>query len=119
MTNATQTQDTIETLLAQAAAKRESAKSAIEKAESLEAQAAALGVVFDTEVGAAVKAKRRSGDLVDGTFQGAKDTGRGILVAVQVGEGFEAEVLKLPLSSVIFGSEEEAVEDNDPLAGVE
>lgn len=112
-TQATETTTTVEDLRAQAAAKREAAAAATAKAEALDAQANALEVVFDTEVGAEVVAKRRNGDHVSGTFQGAKDTGRGILVAVQVGEGFEAEVLKLPLSSVTFSA------TVDPLAGVE
>ena len=122
---ATETTTTVEDLRNQAAAKREAAANAIAKAEQLEAQAAALAVVFDTAVGSAVKAKRRNGDVVDGTFQGAKDTGRGILVAVQVGEGFDAEVLKLPLSSVAFGEVEytdsepgQLVAESDPLAGI-
>lgn len=121
----TETTTTVEELRNQAAAKREAAANAIAKAEQLEAQAAALAVVFDTAVGSAVKAKRRNGDVVDGTFQGAKDTGRGILVAVQVGDGFDAEVLKLPLSSVTFGEAEGTQElitnpesDSDPLAGI-
>jgi len=122
---ATETTTTVEDLRNQAAAKREAAANAIAKAEQLEAQAAALAVVFDTAVGSAVKAKRRNGDVVDGTFQGAKDTGRGILVAVQVGDGFDAEVLKLPLSSVTFGEAEGTQElitnpesDSDPLSGI-
>lgn len=64
--------------------------------EAAEAQESVLHLALDT----AIKATRRDGSVVDAVFKGAKDTERGILVAVQIGEGFEAEVLRLPLSKV-------------------
>lgn len=73
-----------------------------------EAQESVLTLAIDTPI----KATRRDGSVVDALFKGAKDTERGILVAVQVGEGFDAEVLRLPLSKV-----EIPVADEHPLLG--
>jgi len=93
---------TIAALNEEATAKREQAAKLIEKAEALEAQAKAQGEVFDHKAGDPVRVTRRDGSVEDGTFQAAKDTDRGILVAVLVGDGFDAETLKLPVSKVEF-----------------
>lgn len=111
----TATTNATDELRTQAADKRAAAAKLIEKAEALEQQADSLAVVFDTAPGTVVKAKRRDGSIVDAVFVAAKDTGRGVLVAVTVGEGFEAEQLKLPLSSVTFNGVAK-VDESDPLA---
>lgn len=110
---ATDTRTASEKLRDVAAGHREDAAKLLAKADEKEALAANLEAVFSVEVGSPVTTKRRNGDVVQGTFQGAKDTGRGVLVAVQIGEGFDAEQLKVPLSNVTFG------EQADPLAGVD
>lgn len=114
-TEATTTTNATDELRTQAADKRAAAAKLIEKAEALEQQADSLAVVFDTAPGTVVSAKRRDGSIVDAVFVAAKDTGRGVLVAVTVGEGFEAEQLKLPLSSVTFNGAAK-VDESDPLA---
>ena len=91
----------------------EDAAKLVTKANEKNALADNLEAVFSVEVGSVVTTKRRNGDVVEGTFQGAKDTGRGVLVAVQIGTGFDAEQLKVPLSNVTFGQQA------DPLAGVD
>lgn len=68
-----------------------------------EAQEAMQHLPIDTPI----KATRRDGSVVDALYKGAKDTERGILVAVQVGEGFDAEVLRLPLSKVEISAAEQ------------
>lgn len=83
-----------------ATAKREQAAALIAKAESLEAQAASTEAIFNIEVGTVLTVTRRDGSEVEGTFQAAKDTDRGILVAVLVGEGFDTETLRLPVSKI-------------------
>lgn len=81
-----------------------------------------LESVFTTEQGAPLTIRRRNGDEQEASFLGAKDTGRGILVSAQVGEGFDAEVLRVPLSNVTFITaadarqelyEEAEADDND------
>jgi len=114
-TTATPTNATFD-LRNQAADKRAQAAKLIEKAEALEQQADSLAVVFDTAPGTVVTAKRRDGSKVAAVFVAAKDTGRGVLVAVTVGEGFESEQLRLPLSSVTFNGITTQEDETDPLA---
>lgn len=122
MTKANETTATeatqVEQLQAQAADKRARAATLLEQADTLDHTAANLSQVFETEAGTPVQAKRRDGSVVDATFVAAKDTGRGILVAVTVGEGFDIENLRLPLSNVFFEGPPEEPNITNPLAGV-
>jgi len=88
------------TLRNEAETLNQKAAAILAKRDELLAAAEAQESVLTLEPGTIVKATRRDGTVVDATFTGAKDTERGILVAVQVGEGFDAEVLRLPLSKV-------------------
>lgn len=84
----------------EAATLNQKAAALLAKRDELLSAAEAQESVLTLEPGTIVKATRRVGTVVDATFTGAKATERGILVAVQVGEGFDAEVLRLPLSKV-------------------
>lgn len=87
-------------LRAEADALGQRIKELLVKQDELLAQAHAQEAILTLAIDTPVKATRRDGTVVDAVFKGAKDTERGILVAVQVGTGFDAEVLRLPLSKV-------------------
>ena len=87
-------------LRTEATAKREAAAVLIAKADQLEAQADSTEAVLHLEVGTPLTVTRRDGTEVIGAYQAAKETDRGILVAVLVDEGFDAETLRLPVSKI-------------------